>query len=474
MDEDTPRAALLTRHTTTEGDNWDTQAKSRQNLVRMNKVTGERHGIEDEINDVVESACLNVVRSPYFLHTSMCLVVLNSILTGLEVDWMAQSWALSSPLHFRLFDKVFGCLFSGELALKLYAFFSESRSLTWTRILSPDVLDLAVLCFIILNEIASDLLYGPWGEMAFASWTVFPIVRLSLVVHKVRSVQLQAVFIELRSLVVSLTDSSHTVFWMLSLLLLIMFALSVYFTHAVTRTKVDALPLDHALEVQFGSMQRTMVSLFESISSGISWDVLLQPLMTECSPWIALVFMTYIALVVFVFLNVVTGIFVESAMEKAREDKKKVLMSRLWSLFQIADLDGSGTMDWAKFQKSLDNPNCQSYLKAIDLGGEEAWDLFQLLDLDCSDNLDIHEFVNGCMHLHGSAKAIDLASFMYSYKNWTDTWYEHAVRVELNLEYLCGLLSDQLVADDALTTERTATEPPTPRMMTRQTQGSGY
>merc|ERR1719265_1576718 len=100
-----------------------------------------------------------------------------------------------------------------------------------------------------------------------------------------------------------------------------------------------------------------MLSLFFSISSGISWHEAMDPLTVHCSPWLTFVFLFYIAFTVFVILNVITGVFVESATEKANEDKKKVLMYHLRKLFQSADTDGTGVLDWIKFQSQLDNPN---------------------------------------------------------------------------------------------------------------------
>merc|ERR1712046_392970 len=68
-------------------------------------------------------------------------------------------------------------------------------------------------------------------------------------------------------------------------------------------------------------------------------------------------------------------------------------------------------------------------------------DLFKLLDLDGSDEIDAEEFVNGCMRLHGLAKSIDLATFMFDYKKWTDEWYTHADKVEAVLDTVLDRLT---------------------------------
>merc|ERR1719156_143848 len=62
----------------------------------------------------------------------------------------------------------------------------------------------------------------------------------------------------------------------------------------------------------YGSLPRTVFTLYCTISGGIDWNDTVEPLIT-ISPAIALFFSVYIAFAVFCVLNIVTGVFVENA-----------------------------------------------------------------------------------------------------------------------------------------------------------------
>merc|ERR1719310_1814661 len=55
----------------------------------------------------------------------------------------------------------------------------------------------------------------------------------------------------------------------------------------------------------------------------------------------------------------------------------------------------------------------KSFFHAIDVDLSDARSVFALLDSDDSGEIDLDEFLNGCLGLHGPAKAIHLATLMY-------------------------------------------------------------
>merc|ERR1711972_872409 len=103
-------------------------------------------------------------------------------------------------------------------------------------------------------------------------------------------------------------------------------------------------------------------------------------------------------------------------------------------LFEKADVDKNGMISFEEFQSELENPQMKSYLKAIDLDQDEAEELFHLLDIEDLGTIDAEELVCGCMRLHGTAKAIDLAAFMHEYRQLSLMWQEHARLVQQYLE----------------------------------------
>ena len=60
--------------------------------------------------------------------------------------------------------------------------------------------------------------------------------------------------------------------------------------------------LDPELADYFGTLAGTMLALFQAVTDGQEWREMLNPLMREISPWMAVPFCIYIAFTVFALL----------------------------------------------------------------------------------------------------------------------------------------------------------------------------
>merc|ERR1719433_2363776 len=83
-----------------------------------------------------------------------------------------------------------------------------------------------------------------------------------------------------------------------------------------------------ALNLFWGSLPRSMFTLFKSITGGISWHECVVPLQDLGWLYVTL-FTTFIAFSVFAVMNVVTAVFCQSAIESAQSDRDLVTMDLL-------------------------------------------------------------------------------------------------------------------------------------------------
>merc|ERR1719161_2203914 len=103
------------------------------------------------------------------------------------------------------------------------------------------------------------------------------------------------------------------------------------------------------LKTHFGSFFQTIFTLFQSISGGMDWGGPAEALLPAGWAYTT-VFCLYISVTVVAVLNVVTGIFVESAMKSAQHDRHTVIQDHLAAkqnftedvreIFNEADTDG--------------------------------------------------------------------------------------------------------------------------------------
>jgi len=237
---------------------------------------------------------------------------------------------------------------------------------------------------------------------------VLRLVRAARVVRLLRYIS------ELRAIVVSMSSSWRPLLSTIALLALVIYVVGIYFTQLSTQYRIDhqgTAPAEE-LDEYFGSLGTTAMSLFQTVTGGLEWRHMVTPLMDHISPAIGIVFSMYIIFTALALMNIVTGVFVETALQHGREDKDVCMINHLRDLFGVLDENHSGTITWEELQDNLSDPKLLAFFKDIDIDVSEAKGLFQLMDRDGSGCIDADEFMCGALRLRGPAKALDLQLVM--------------------------------------------------------------
>ena len=66
-------------------------------------------------------------------------------------------------------------------------------------------------------------------------------------------------------------------------------------------------------------------------------------------------------------MNIVTSIFVTSAMKHATADKKMVLQTKMAEFFHDADVNQDGSVSWEEFQKQIEHPIIVEFFEESDI-----------------------------------------------------------------------------------------------------------
>mmetsp|Transcript_133492 Transcript_133492/g.297793 ORF Transcript_133492/g.297793 Transcript_133492/m.297793 type:complete len:609 (-) Transcript_133492:24-1850(-) len=375
-----------------------------------------------------------IVFSRSFEVTSSTIMLLNAIWMGVQTDYLAKHWDEEQPAIMNYIDVVFCGAFVLELLCRIAAqrcsfFFGDGWQ--W------NVFDFSVVALQLSEAVASALLERN------SNASNLRLLRLLRMVRAARVARILHLVPQLRMLLVSIIDSIKSLLWTMLLVLVVTYVFGVSLTQAVVDHKMGTSPEElqnqRMLDEYFGSLGKSMLILYEAISDGVHWGRAMEPLTTYCSPWFALVFVVYMAFVLYAMMNVVTAFFVESALRAAKEDERSHVLHNLMEMFQTAEGNEDDTVvTEAEFEKHLEKPQMQAFLKAVDLTSEEAKasHFFQLLDADGSGGVEQEEFVTGCVRLTGSARAVDLAAFMYEYRMDLKPAIRHRRHVERCLEAL--------------------------------------
>lgn len=224
-------------------------------------------------------------------------------------------------------------------------------------------------------------------------------------------------FRSLRVLMYSIVCTMQSLAWTMFLLLVIMYLFAIVFTSAATSNREI-----EDLQFWFGDVVTSILTLFKSATGGVSWQEVVVPLESAMWLWVAL-FIVYIAFVQLTVMNVVTSVFCQNAIEGAQIDKdlmvatmqssKEESVKQLQEIFENMVLDKDGLLTLVDLERAIEDDQVQAFFATLDLTVSEAWDLFKLLDADESGGVSIEEFVNGCLRLKGTARAMDIAMMIY-------------------------------------------------------------
>jgi Ca2+-binding EF-hand superfamily protein len=129
-------------------------------------------------------------------------------------------------------------------------------------------------------------------------------------------------------------------------------------------------------------------------------------------------FITFVSFTLLCVMNVVTGIFCESAIQAAQKDRDHMIdlqladrsrfVRHLQRLFAEWDSSGDGDLSLEEFEAHLSDTRMIAFFDTLDIQASDAWALFKLLDADGGGTIDADEFVSGCIRLRGDAKAVHM------------------------------------------------------------------
>lgn len=192
-------------------------------------------------------------------------------------------------------------------------------------------------------------------------------------------------------------------------------------TSELKKQMVEADNHDDVLRIQeimeaVGGLDLFMATLIQLLTMD-SWNQLLIIPIKRYIPYSWIFFYAYIAVAVFVLMNLVTAVIVENARTsgrmdedqelKSKEKAKRAELAELELLFLMMDADGNGTLSWDEFKAAFDDPTMAKKWKLLEFQPEECHELFKLLD-DGDGEIETQDFFDGLGRMKGNAQSKDV------------------------------------------------------------------
>eukprot|EP00928_Gymnodinium_smaydae_P046317 TRINITY_DN3084_c0_g6_i1.p1 TRINITY_DN3084_c0_g6~~TRINITY_DN3084_c0_g6_i1.p1 ORF type:complete len:611 (-),score=135.83 TRINITY_DN3084_c0_g6_i1:54-1886(-) len=380
-----------------------------ENLPARRRSSAKSSEIPEPLN-----AVSRFVQSPSFDKISAFLLIANAAFIGVQVQY---SFEAVMPFAIEIIDYAFCVCFILELAFRMGAygckyFWCAKADRAWNTF---DFLIVLVSSFDAVITIASQ-----GGDSPLGNISVLRVIRIVRITRVLRIIRVMKFFQDLRILVSAIASTLKTASFAFLLIFFTIYIFAIAITQLVAEhVKENKLQWDVSEDLFFffGSIPRSLISLFMTIAGGIDWKDAYEPLY-GVSPLALFFFLVYIMLMILCVMNVLTGIFCQSAIDTAASDKETVIqlqlqekhrfVETLQQMFDKMDDDGRGILVLEDFQNHLQDDTMQAMLKSLEIEVRDAITLFELLDTDASGEVDINEFVTGCITLRGGAKAVHM------------------------------------------------------------------
>mmetsp|Transcript_8158 Transcript_8158/g.19463 ORF Transcript_8158/g.19463 Transcript_8158/m.19463 type:complete len:637 (-) Transcript_8158:3-1913(-) len=352
------------------------------------------------------------------------IIVTNSVFIAAQIEMASVTPGAAQPEVFFILATIYTWFFTVELVLRFLA--GGPRILCeeeWAWLL----LDIVVVASSLMEFILEMMLRAEVGSNTqqanvSTSMRLVRVLRVAKITRAIRIVRLVKFIRSLKTLLYCIGRTLRAMLWSGVLLILIMFLFSLVFTDVCTES-VAALSetqlKDSYLYFRFGSLEDSMHTLFASITGGLTWSEVSDALAEVDGIW-RLVFEAYIAFCLFAVLNVMTGVFCQSAIESAERDHELILQNvaqekqkyfrAVRRLFSQLDRNEDGGITVKEFKAAMRDPSLLAVFDALEINAGDAWALFTQLDRDGDCEVSVEEFLEGCMLLKGPARSIDVVS----------------------------------------------------------------
>jgi len=389
-------------------------------LIQMNSLPNMRLSSASIISaQPPDTALARIVTSNTFDAVFASVLLANGMFIAAQVEYSFQP---EIPLAIHIIDYVFLSAFLIELVLRIaglgcQCFFCNPEGRAW------NILDFIVVLLSVADRIVTD---ADDGSTGLANVSYLRVVRVLRLVRILRAIRTMRVFQDLRILLAAIVSTIKTATFALILMGFIMYIFAVALAQsAAEHMKTTELDASHPLVKYLGGVFKAMFSLFMTITGGVDWEEVAFPLM-DIGWFPCLLFMLYVAIMTLCVMNVLLGIFCQSALDTAACDidnviqlqllEKERFVDRLKNLFGQWDTTDSCECTLVEFQKHLMDEETQALLRSLEIESRDAVALFELLDDDKSGAVNLNEFITGCITMRGGAKAVHMEKISHMEK----------------------------------------------------------
>eukprot|EP00811_Abedinium_folium_P026124 NODE_3799_length_1983_cov_10.125539.p1 GENE.NODE_3799_length_1983_cov_10.125539~~NODE_3799_length_1983_cov_10.125539.p1 ORF type:complete len:593 (+),score=114.51 NODE_3799_length_1983_cov_10.125539:98-1780(+) len=346
---------------------------------------------------------LRVMNTPMFEMSVIFIVLAYAANLGVQTDYVSRKPSNSLPASLHAIETAFCVFFVIEMVVKLYVY---RKSFFYGSMRYWNMLDLMVV-MVVLFEPLVNLVGTVTAQSVFENAVLSRALRVFRIVRLVRITGLG----KLRKLIRTMASSLHSVGWAGLMMLFWIYIFAVIVTSAVSTYRVsphsDAGVVE-TLEYYYGTLPRTLLSVYQAVSGGEDWRSMSEPLLNHVSVGLGILFVVFVFSITLVMVNVVAGSFVDNTIREGLEIDRREKEARINYLCTQLDLDNNGAISLDEFSNQLNSPTMRQLLDLMDLNLHEAEEFFQVIAGGTAQSIAMTDLRNGCVRLQKPPTRADL------------------------------------------------------------------
>eukprot|EP00928_Gymnodinium_smaydae_P096747 TRINITY_DN8608_c0_g1_i2.p1 TRINITY_DN8608_c0_g1~~TRINITY_DN8608_c0_g1_i2.p1 ORF type:complete len:617 (-),score=162.62 TRINITY_DN8608_c0_g1_i2:224-2011(-) len=357
-----------------------------------------------------------LVRNPKFDMGIASVVMVNSILIGLKID--EEALGVEPYDGYTYIEYCCSAVFAMELFVRLIVnqkYFLCGPQKYWAFF---DCILVAMSIFevILVVSIGGAKGLGNAAPMAKA----LKIARMARIFRIFRMCRFLT---KIRLMAAMIVGTLSSLIWLFILCVGIMYVFAIIMTQGAA----DVIHTDEwgfareekeAIEGEFGSLARSMYTLFKGMTGGVSWG---EPgaVAMKLGDIYFFVYVVFISFVFFSVLNIVTGVFVDDAIQCANKDRTVAMQKAkdqaaehtawLTEILVAIDVDDSGYISLQEWEDAMANQCVKDAMAALAISSRECEELWGLLDLNNDGVIAIQEFIQGMREMNEACTRIDIS-----------------------------------------------------------------
>jgi len=275
------------------------------------------------------------------------------------------------------------------------------------------------IVFVAVVEITVTALGGSFINSSFLR-----IIRFLRISRVLRMFSAMRMFKEIKVMVDTLSGSFSLFFWCTLFFMLFLSLVGVFFVQGAAAYLEDHgdnpdLSFEEALMENFGSVSRSMLSLFMAATGGNDW-INFHMTVKQLGASYDCLFIIFVLFYHVAFINVITSVFCEKAMRLAKPETAELIARRqelevkdaaemLGLLKRLMEDGGSRQITSSMFDTFISHPEVELYFEVRGLRCSSAHRFFRLLcEVHETDTVDFATFISACVKLDGYASSIDV------------------------------------------------------------------